>query len=143
MIVDKSENRTDVPHDYVELAEPVEARFVRLENVHVPTGKFALSGLRVFGRGRGAKPEPVEGFVALRGESDRRNAWLKWRVSPDATGYVIYSGVAPDKLYTSVMVYGASEYYFRAMTKDRAYYFQIEAFNENGVSDRSPVVKAE
>jgi hypothetical protein len=126
-IADKSGNRSDVPHDYVELPEPVEARYVRIENV----------------RGRGVKPGPVEGLVALRGESDRRNAWLKWRVSPDATGYVISAGIAPDKLYTSVMVYTAAEYYFRAMTRDRAYYFRIEAFNENGISDRSPVVKAE
>ena len=143
VIVDKSRNRTDVPHDYVELAAPVEARYVRIENLHVPTGKFALSGLRVFGRGHGDRPESVEEFVVLRGESDRRNAWLKWRVAPDATGYVIYSGVAPDKLYTSVMVYAAGEYYFRAMDKSRPYYFRIEAFNESGISARSPVVKAE
>ncbi len=142
-IVDKSENRTDVPHDYIELPSPIEARFVRIENRHVPTGKFALSGLRVFGRGLGPKPSPVTGFVVLRGESDRRNAWLKWQSSADATGYVVYCGIAPDKLYTSVMVYGANEYYFRAMDKDRPYYFQIEAFNENGISDRTPMVKAE
>ena len=123
--------------------DPVEARFVRIENVHVPTGKFALSGLRVFGRGHGATPKPVEGFVALRGESERRNAWLKWKAAADATGYVIYCGIAPDKLYTSIMVYGANEYYFRAMDRDRPYFFQIEAFNENGISARSAVVRAD
>jgi xylan 1,4-beta-xylosidase len=142
-IVDKSENRSDVPHDYVELPSPIEARYVRIENLHIPTGKFALSGLRVFGRGHSAKPSPVSGFEVLRGESDRRNAWLKWQTSSDATGYVIYCGIARDKLYTSVMVYGANEYYFRAMDKDRRYYFQIEAFNENGISDRTPVVKSD
>jgi len=56
---------------------------------------------------------------------------------------VIYSGIAPDKLYTSVMVYSASEYYFRAMDRDRPYYFSIEVFNENGISPRTPVVKVE
>ncbi len=142
-IVDKSENRSDVPHDYVELPAAVEARFVRLENLHVPNGKFALSGLRVFGRGQGVQPKPVTGFVALRGASERRNAWLKWQAAADATGYVIFCGIAPDKLYTSVMVYGANEYYFRAMDKDRPYFFQIEAFNENGISARSPVVSVE
>lgn len=139
-IVDKSENRADVPHDYVELPAPVEARWVRIENLEVPTGKFALSGLRVFGRGHGAKPGPVRRFVALRGESDPRNAWLKWQADPEATGYVIYAGIAPDKLYTSVMVYGASEYTFRALDHHRTYYFEIEAFNENGISPRSAVV---
>jgi hypothetical protein len=31
----------------------------------------------------------------------------------------------------------------RAMTKDQPYYFQIEAFNENGISARSATVKVE
>jgi hypothetical protein len=142
-IADKSENGTDVPHDYIELTSPIEARYVRIENLHVPTGKFALSGLRVFGSGNGSKPNPVVRFEVLRGESDRRNAWLKWQASADATGYVVYCGIAPDKLYTSVMVYGANEYYFRAMDNNRTYYFQIEAFNEGGISDRTPVVKTD
>jgi xylan 1,4-beta-xylosidase len=143
LLVDKSENQTDVPHDYIELPEPVEARFVRIENRHVPTGKFALSGLRIFGRGHGAAPQPVEGFTVLRGDSERRNAWLKWRSCEAATGYVVYSGIAPDKLYSSMLIYGENDCYFRAMDKDRPYYFQIEAFNENGISARSTVVKVE
>ncbi len=61
----------------------------------------------------------------------------------DADGYVIYSGIVPDKLYTSVMLYGVNEYYFRAMDKDKPYYFCIEAFNENGISKRTAVLKAE
>jgi len=32
----------------VEIAKPVKARFIKLENIHMPTGKFAISGLRVF-----------------------------------------------------------------------------------------------
>jgi xylan 1,4-beta-xylosidase len=141
-VLDRSDADSDTPHEYVELPKPVEARYVRLENVEVPTGKFALSGLRVFGLGHGAKPQPVEQFVALRGKSELRNAWLKWQVSGDATGYVIRCGVDPEKLYASVMAYGTNEYYFRAMDCDRPYYFQIEAFNENGISVRSPIVEA-
>jgi hypothetical protein len=142
-IVDKSGNKSDVPHDFVELPSAVEARFIRMENIHMPTGKFALSGLRVFGRGHGSRPEPVKDFVVLRGKSERRNAWLKWRLSADATGYVIYSGIHPDKLYTSIMVYGANEYYFRAMDREVPYFFRIEAFNESGISERSPTLRAE
>src|SRR5690606_9944554 len=52
VLADKSQNKTDVPHDYVELQQPVKARYIKLENVHMPTGKFAISGLRVFGRGQ-------------------------------------------------------------------------------------------
>jgi hypothetical protein len=116
---------------------------VRIENYRVPTGKFALSGLRVFGRAHGVPPQPVQNFIALRGDSEPRNAWLKWRQSPDATGYVIRSGVDPAKLYNSVMIYGANEYYFRAMDRDVPYYFQIEAFNENGVSSRTTPIVAD
>jgi xylan 1,4-beta-xylosidase len=142
-MVDKSANETDVPHEYVELASPVRARFVRIENVGMPTGKFALSGLRVFGHGDGPAPRPVTGFQALRGASDNRNAWLKWCMSDDAIGYVIRCGIAPDKLYTSIMVYGANEYWFKAMDRERTYYFEIEAFNEGGVSERSAAVESE
>ncbi len=143
VIADKWENRTDVPHDYVEVPAAVEARFVKIENRHVPTGTFALSGLRVFGLSHGAKPPAVERLTVLRGASERRNAWLKWPQVPEATGYVIHAGVAPDKLYTSVMVYGANEYTFRAMTRDQKYYFAIEAFNEAGVGPRTAAVAAE
>ncbi|MGE5498803.1 MAG: discoidin domain-containing protein, partial [Syntrophothermus sp.] len=143
ILADKSENRQDVPHDYIEFGKPVKARFIKLENMHVPTGKFALSGLRVFGRGNSAKPDSVKEFIVLRGNSERRNAWLKWRLQNDAAGYVIYSGVEPGKLYTSVMVYGKNEYYFTAMDKYRTYYFAIEAFNENGIGPRTSTVKSE
>ena len=143
LLIDKSKNSTDVPHDYIELEKPVEARYVRLENIHVPTGKFAISGLRVFGNGHGNKPDAVEKFVVLRTEKDQRSAWIKWSPVDNAFGYNIYVGTAPDKLYNCIMVYGANEYWFKAMDKTIPYYFTIEAINENGVSLSSKVVKSE
>ncbi len=143
LLVDKSRNATDVPHDYIELAKPVETRFIRIENIHMPTGTFALAGLRVFGIGKGKRPSRVEDFIVLRGENEKRNAWLKWKQSGEATGYTIHFGIAPDKLYSSIMVYARNEYYFKGMDKSIAYYFQIEAFNENGISERTVVVKVE
>ena len=53
MLVDKSRNNTDVPHEYIELSKPIQTRFLKLENIHMPTGKFAISGLRAFGKGTG------------------------------------------------------------------------------------------
>ena len=143
LIIDKSKNKTDVPHDYVVLPKPIEARYIKMENLHMPTGKFALSGLRVFGKGAGTNPGEVINFIALRGDSERRNAWLKWAVNPNATGYHIYFGSNPGKLYNSVLVYGVSEYYCTALEKNLPYYFQIEAFNENGIGQRSAVMKVE
>lgn len=143
LLIDKSKNSTDVPHDYTELKEPVEARFIKLENIHVPTGKFAISGLRIFGNGHGSIPDSVKKFVVLRTHADKRSAWLKWSPVDNAFGYNIYVGTAPDKLYNCIMVYGANEYWFKAMDKEVTYYFTIEVFNENGVSPKLKVVKSE
>ena len=143
VIVDKSNNKKDVPHDYVELEQPVKTHYLKIENIHMPTGKFALSGFRVFGNGNGARPDTVKNFIALRGDSERRNVWLKWQVNDNATGYTIYFGETPDKLYNSVMVYNVNEYYLKALENDKPYYFRIEAFNENGISTGTQVIKAE
>ncbi|MBN8784534.1 MAG: family 43 glycosylhydrolase [Terrimonas ferruginea] len=143
LLVDKSQNQTDVPHEYVELTKPVQTRYIKLENIHMPTGKFAISGLRVFGYGKGAKPGPVKQLIVLRTEKDKRSAWIKWSPSGNAYAYNIYTGVSPDKLYNCIMVHDANEYYYKAMDREKTYYFAIEAINENGVSERSPVMKAE
>lgn len=141
MLADKSLNKKDVPHDYIALDKAVSARFIKLENIHMPTGKFAISGLRVFGLGNGQKPEAVKGLTLLTGR-DKRNAWIKWDAVNDAYAYNIYLGTAPDKLYNSIMVYQGNEYWYKGMDKEKPYYFSIEAINENGVSERSPVVRA-
>jgi xylan 1,4-beta-xylosidase len=147
IIVDKSKNTTDVPHDYVELQNPTTARFVKIENIQMPTGKFAISGFRVFGKGSGEKPKAVQNFVPLRSgpkvKGERRNVWFKWQQEPNADGYVIYFGKSPEKLYGSIMVYGKNEYYFNGLDRSDSYYFQIEAFNNNGIGARSEIKKSE
>lgn len=143
MLKDKSKNHTDVPHDYVELKQPVKARYIKLVNIQMPTGKFAISGLRVFGNGGGSKPDTVKHFIVLRTATDKRSAWLKWQTVDNAYAYNIYTGIAPDKLYNCTMVHGSNEYYFKAMDKELPYYFQIEAINENGVSKRTTIVCVE
>lgn len=147
LLVDKSRNTTDVPHDYIELSKPAKGRYLKLENLGMPTGKFAISGLRVFGKGSGEKPGPVQNFVPLRAErkkkGERRNVWFKWQQQPLADGYVIYFGKSADKLYGSIMVYGKNEYYFNGMDRSDAYYFSIEAFNNNGIGPRSEIKKAD
>lgn len=143
VLVDKSKNRTDVPHDYVELLQPVQTRFLKLENIHMPTGKFAISGLRVFGNGNGSKPDTVKNFIVLRTEKDKRSAWIKWQPIHNAYAYNIYMGTEPDKLYNCIMVYNANEYWLKSMDKEKTYYFSIEAINENGVSAKTKVIKVE
>lgn len=143
VLVDKSNNKTDVPHDYIELEKPVQARFIKLENIHMPTGKFAISGFRIFGNGNGAKPDKVKTFIVLRTEKDKRSAFIKWQPVDNAFAYNIYYGTAPDKLYTSIMVHSNNEYWMKAMDSQKTYYYCIESVNENGVSERTEVTKVE
>jgi xylan 1,4-beta-xylosidase len=143
VLADKSNNKTDVPHDYVELSQPVQAKYIKLENIHMPTGKFAISGLRVFGNGNGAKPDAVKNLIVLRTEKDKRSAYIKWNPIDNAFAYNLYFGTHPDKLYNSIMVHGDNEYWFKAMDSQKTYYFTIEAVNENGVSGKTKIITAE
>lgn len=143
LIVDKSRNKTDVPHDYVELAKPVAARYIKLENIAMPAGKFALSGLRVFGTADIAKPDEVKSFMVLRTEKDKRSAWIRWKPVDNAYAYHVYYGTRPDKLYNCIMVHDFNEYWFKGMDSQKTYYFAIEAINEAGTSKRTEVLKVE
>ena len=147
VLIDKSKSNKDVPHEYIELEKSAKARYLKLENIEMPTGKFAISGFRVFGKGAGEKPDEVQNFIPLRTspkiKGERRNVWFKWSQESNADGYVIYFGKSPDKLYGSIMVYGKNEYYFNGLDKSDAYYFQIEAFNNNGIGVKSVIKKSE
>ncbi len=143
LLIDKSLNNSDIPHEYVELSNPVITRFLKLVNIHMPTGKFAISGLRVFGNAFGEKPHAVEDFVVLRTKKDKRSAWLKWKPVDNAYAYNIYMGADPDKLYNCIMVYNANEYWLKTMDKEIPYFFAIEAINENGTSLLSKIIKVE
>jgi hypothetical protein len=143
VLADKSNNKTDVPHDYIELSTPVQAKFIKMENIHMPTGKFAISGLRVFGNGNGSKPAAVKNLIVLRTEKDKRSAYIKWQPVDNAFAYNLHYGTDPDKLYSCIMIHDFNEYWFKAMDKEKVYYFSIEAINENGVSERTKIMKVE
>ncbi len=143
ILLDKSQNQTDVPHDYIELPQAIETRFIKIENRKMPSGKFALSGLRVFGKGKGSIPPAPKQFFVLRTETDKRSAWIKWSPVDQAYAYNIYYGTAPDQLYNCIMVHDANEYWFKGMDRTKTYFFSIECVNENGVSERSVVQRVE
>lgn len=141
-IVDRSNSYEDAPNAYITLNKPVRAKYVRYNNVKVPGKNLALSEIRVFGKGLGEKPEEVQNFTVSR-EEDRRNATLDWKAVNGAQGYNIRWGIAPDKLYQSWLVYDKNEHFMRSLDRDTKYYFSIEAFNENGISERSEVLSIE
>lgn len=132
-VVDRSNSYKDTPNAYIVLNQPVEARYVRYNNVKVPGKNLAISEIRVFGKGFGKKPSAVKGFTVKR-EEDRRNITLKWSPVKGAQGYNIRWGVAPDKLYQSWLIYEDTEHFMRCLDRDTEYYFSIEAFSENGIS---------
>lgn len=141
-LVDRRNSFRDVPNDYVELGTPQTVRYIRYKNIHVPTPNLAISGLRVFGVGQGKGPTPVKNLSVKR-DQDRRDALISWEPQKNCQGYNVLWGIAPDKLYSSWMVYDKNSLELKSLTVDQTYYFAIEAFNENGVSERTKVVKAE
>jgi hypothetical protein len=142
MLADKSENFQDVPNDYVELGEPQRVRYIRYNHIHVPTPHLSVSGLRVFGKGEGKIPRKIKNFQLQR-HDDRRDITLTWDNIQGAQGYNIKWGIAPDKLYSSWLVYDTNEHHMKTLGRDQVYYFAVEAFNENGISELSEIVKVE
>ncbi len=142
ILIDRSSNARDVPNDYVELRAPKKTRFIRYKNIHVPTPYLSISDIRVFGTGNKKPPKTVKELAVDRNQ-DRRDVLINWSSVKDAQGYNLLWGIAPDKLYSSWLVYGQNSLELKSLNTDQAYYFAIEAFNENGISERSEVVNVE
>ena len=141
-VVDRSNSYKDSPNAYITLNQPTKAKYIRYNNVEVPGNNLALSEVRVFGIGMGKKPTSVKSFVVKRNE-DRRDASLSWKPVKGAQGYNIRWGIAPDKLYHSWLVYAKNAHFMRCLDRDTRYYFSIEAFNENGISEKTKVLKVD
>lgn len=138
-LIDRSNSFKDVPNDYAELSAPQTVRYVRYKNIHVPMTNLAISDLRVFGIGEGKVPAAVKDFSVAR-QKDRRDAMITWNIQPNCQGYNVLWGMAPEKLYSSWMIYDKNSLLLKSLTTDQSYYFAIEAFNENGVSARTKVM---
>ncbi len=142
LVVDKSDNDRDVPHDYIELREPLNTRYLRIENLHMPSGgHFCLSEVRAFGKAAGTLPPAVKKLTVKRDKGDLRNAMISWTAVEGAYGYNIYYGIAPDKLYHCITVNGDTQYDMRGLDLGTDYYFSIEALAETGRSPLSKIVK--
>ncbi|HVI45644.1 MAG TPA: fibronectin type III domain-containing protein, partial [Chitinophaga sp.] len=75
----------------------------------------------------------VNQVVVTRDTSDTRHATISWTKDKNATGYVVYYGLAPDALYTAVMTYGSNKLELTGLNRDTPYFFRIDAFNECGI----------
>lgn len=143
LLADKSENESDKTHEYLQLKDTVTCRYVKVKNVAVPDGNFAISDLRVFGKGFGSLPEKISRLEAVRNPDDRRSVRLTWEKSTNATGYTVTYGNDRNTLYHSYQVYSDTILTINSLNANRSYSFSIESFNENGITAREEVVVVE
>ncbi len=140
-LADLTGERRDRPNAYIELPRPVRARYVKYEHGYVASPNLAISDIRIFGNGSGGRPATPAGLTARR-DTDPRNAFISWRRVAGVVGYNILWGIQPTKLYQTYQVFAdqGESLEIRALTVGQEYYFAIEAFDENGVSNASKPV---
>ncbi len=140
-LADLTGEKRDRPNAYIELPQPIQARYVRYEHVYVASPQLAISDIRIFGNGSDPPP-PTPSNLAVQRDTDPRNVFITWEPVPDVVGYNIRWGIATDKLYQTYQVFAdaGNSLELRALTVGQDYYFAIEAFDENGVSEVSEVV---
>lgn len=133
ILEDKREADTDLTHDLVVREDGVDARYVRLTVTETAyQAPACISGLRVFGRGRGEPPEQAAQVSARR--MDGMTMEVRWQ--GDAVGCEVLWGHSPNKLYHSFRVFGKNQVEIRALKADvERYYVRVDAFNENGITE--------
>ena len=139
MIHDASARDDDRSHPYLILNEEYEVRYLRVSVIELPYHEvFALSGFRVFGVGKGEKPEKVRNILVAR-EGNGMDCHIRFSKAKGAIGYNIRFGIAKDKLYSSFMVYEETEILLTTLNAYQPYYIAIDSFNENGVTEAEEV----
>ncbi len=141
------ERRRDRACAYVELAQPVQARYVRYEHGYTAGPYLSINAFRVFGNAKGTVPVTPAGLTAQR-QKDQRNADISWtkptaRTGTSVVGYNLRWGIAEDKLYQTYQIWNdnPATLELRALNVGVPYFVAIEAFNETGVSGLSEVIE--
>lgn len=133
IFADRSVGRANT-HEYHELAKPVKAQFVRVTSNHQPSGKMAVSGLRVFGHAGGKRPAKIKGLSANRNQEDRCQTVINWEPVEGAVGYNVRYGTTPDRLWQNYQVLGNTSVSINSLNSEQDYYLTVDAFNENGIT---------
>jgi hypothetical protein len=135
---DKTSNTEYQTNPYEPLSIPVQAQYVKITNQYVPEGTFAISGFRLFGSGSDRKPKKVSLFRIVRDYRNPQIIKLFWDKQENTAGYNIRYGTDKDKLYHSYQVFKKNRATIICPDKSKAYWFEIDAFNENGVTSGKP-----
>ncbi len=143
LIADLTKEKRDRPNAYIELPKSIRARYIKYEHAYVGAPNLAISDIRVFGKGFGGAPEVPANLKIERDRNDSRNAIITWDKIPNAVGYNILWGIGKDKLYQTYQIFAdqPARLELRALNAGQDYFFAIEAFNENGVSETSEIVR--
>jgi len=137
---DKTSNTDYQTNPYEEIKVPVQAQYLKITNYNVPYGAFAISDFRIFGSGTDRKPKKVNEFRAIRDYRDPQAIKMSWKKQANTTGYNIRYGIDKDKLYHSLQVNKKTRLTIHCPDKKRIYWFEIDAFNENGVTPGKPML---
>ena len=137
----------DTSHDYFEFDQSrgqIAARYIRLTNKgRVPAnGKFAVSGLRVFGTNGSQAPGSVAGLSVSRPASNERSATVSWSAAARAEGYMVLWGEKGSNLPLHYQVIGATQCTINALNMGVDYEFAVFAYNAGGIGRRSGVAIA-
>lgn len=133
VLEDKSNADTNLSNDFVMFDECRELRYIRLTVLEMPFDQPAtVCGIRAFGHGRCALPEPAKNVRAeKKGDIDMLVSWD----ADGATGHNVIWGCAPDKLYHSYMVLGRDEQNIGALMKGEPVFVRVDTFNEAGIAE--------
>jgi len=123
---------------YEELKIPVQTQYLKITNYGLPSGNFAISDFRIFGLGTDRKPKKINEFRAVRDYKNPQMIKLFWKKQANTSGYNIRYGIDKDKLYHSYQVYNVNKLNVTCPDKNGSYWFEIDSFNENGVSQGKP-----
>ena len=134
-VKDNRTAETDVAHDLIVLSGEKEIRFLRISQMGMPfAGVPAISGLRVFGKGKGPAPTAVKLLDAERVENDM-TVNLTWKSADGEKGYNVRYGIASDKLYSSWQVTeNKNRLRLSMLNSGIKYYIAVDSYNENGIT---------
>lgn len=137
VVADEHKNRRTNPHHFLDLKQPVLARYARVECVEAMlNGKFALRDVRLFGHGLRQAPAQVTHTHAVRDAANERFAHIAWSKVADAEGYLVCFGATPDHLNLTVQVKGYEQHDLQVhiLTKGVPYYYRVDSYNDSGVT---------
>ncbi|MEI2397953.1 family 43 glycosylhydrolase [Paenibacillus phytohabitans] len=133
VIKDKTTVNTDLPHDLIVQEEGTTARFIKCTVMELPFNQPAcISGLRVFGIGKGVLPKQASGIKThLLGKLDLSVKWNR----DETVGNNVLWGFAPDKLYHSHMLFDCNQVTIKALIEGQPVYVRVDTFNEKGITE--------